>query len=62
MSKIAKMRFCFNCGAELGCYADHDPLDDCGKIECSRAARDCYQQERSEAHDQLDRDNGWDRW
>lgn len=60
MAKIAKMRFCFNCGEELGVYADHDPMDDCGKIECTRAARDCYAQEREEAHDRLDRDMGWD--
>lgn len=29
-----KMRHCFNCGEELGCYADYDPLDTCGKREC----------------------------
>jgi hypothetical protein len=53
------MRFCFNCGAELGCYADHDPLDDCGAQECQRAARDAHAQERDEAHERLDRDMGW---
>ncbi len=57
--KIPKMRFCFNCGAELGCYADHDPLDDCGAQECQRAARDAHAQERDEAHERLDRDMGW---
>lgn len=59
MTKPAKMHYCFNCGEELGCYADYNPLDDCGKRECTRAARDCYQ-EREEAHDRLDRDMGWD--
>lgn len=59
MSK-AKMRYCFNCGKELGVYAAYDPMDDCGAIECVRVARDCYHQERQEAHDQLDRDRGWD--
>lgn len=59
MSRPAKMRHCFNCGAELGVHADYEPLDDCGKRECVRAAQDAYQQERAEAHDQLDRDRGW---
>lgn len=57
--KATKMRHCFNCGAELGCYADYDPMDHCGKRECSRAAQDCFQQERDEAHEQLDHDRGW---
>lgn len=54
-----KMRHCFNCGKELGAYADHDPLDTCGKVECDRAASDAHRQEREEA---LDRDRGQDRW
>jgi hypothetical protein len=53
------MRHCFNCGEELGVYADHDPLDDCGKMECTRAARDARAQEREEAHERLDRDLGY---
>jgi len=59
MVKTPKMRHCFNCGAELGVYADHDPLDDCGAEECLRAARDAHAQERAEAHECLDRDMGW---
>jgi hypothetical protein len=59
MAKIAKMRHCFNCGVDLGVYADYHPLDDCGARECVRAAQDCYQQEREEAHEQLDRDMGY---
>lgn len=57
--KTPKMRHCFNCGEELGVYADYDPMDDCGKRECVRAAQDSYAQERQDAHDQLDRDRGW---
>lgn len=59
----SKMRYCFNCGAELdfmpsnSAYADR--LDTCGSKECERAARDAAQQEREEAHEQLDRDLGW---
>lgn len=39
MSKI-KMRFCFFCGDELGCYADYEPLDTCGKPECDEEAEE----------------------
>jgi hypothetical protein len=53
------MRYCFNCGAELGCYADYGRLDTCGAMECERAARDEARAERDEAHEQLDRDMGW---
>lgn len=59
MARAPKMRHCFNCGQELGVYTDYDPLDDCGQRECFRAAQDCYQQEREEAHEQLDRDMGY---
>ncbi len=54
-----KMRYCFNCGEELGEYAYHDPLDTCGKRECDRAAREGAEQEREEAHRRLDDDMGW---
>jgi hypothetical protein len=59
MPRTPKMRHCFNCGEELGVYADHDPLDDCGKLKCARAARDARAQEREEAHERLDRDLGY---
>jgi hypothetical protein len=57
-----KMRHCFNCGAELGMFADYDPLDICGARDCERAAQDAVRQQHDEAHDQLDRDMGWDRF
>ena len=56
---MAKMRHCFFCGEELGCYAEYDPLDTCGKAECDREARYARQAERQEAHDRLDDDMGW---
>jgi hypothetical protein len=62
MTNKPKMHHCFNCGEELGVYASQscfNELEDCGKLECTRAARDCYQAEREEAHEQLDRDMGW---
>lgn len=58
---MKKMRHCFNCGAELGVYADYDPLDTCGANECEREARIAVSQQRDEAHEQLDRDLGWGR-
>jgi hypothetical protein len=60
MPKTPKMRHCFYCGEELGVYADHDPLDTCGKQECEREARNQDRDEREEAHERLDRDMGWD--
>lgn len=56
----SKMRYCFNCGEQLGEYADYDPLDTCGKVECNREARHAARQERDEAHERLDREMGWD--
>jgi hypothetical protein len=53
------MHHCFYCGAELGCYADYHPLDTCGRLECAIGARDAYAEEREEALDELDRNNGW---
>jgi hypothetical protein len=55
----AKMRHCYNCGAEIGVYAGYDRLDTCGKQECEREARNAQAQEREEAHERLDRNNGW---
>ncbi|KKW92654.1 hypothetical protein YP76_06880 [Sphingobium chungbukense] len=52
--------YCFNCGADIGPKDRFsEPLDDCGALECVREARNAYQQERDEAHEQLDRDMGW---
>lgn len=58
-TKAPRMRHCFHCGAELGAYADWDPLDTCGAKECVRSARDAAIEEREEAHENLDRDMGW---
>jgi len=44
MPKQAKMRRCFNCGAEIGVYGDYDRLVTCGARECDRAARDAAAQ------------------
>jgi hypothetical protein len=57
----AQMRYCWNCGDEMGVIERkfYDPHDTCGKIECNREARYAEEVERSEAHDQLDRDMGW---
>lgn len=59
MKAPARMRHCFYCGEELGCYAEYEPLDTCGKSECEREARYARQIERDEAPEQLDKDRGW---
>ena len=38
----------------------YDRTDTCGKAECEREALYAAAAERQEAHDQLDRDMGWD--
>jgi ribosomal protein S27AE len=59
MPRTAKQRYCFNCGEDIGFYADYDPRDTCGKQECDREARNAFAEEREEAHERLDRDMGW---
>lgn len=61
---MKKMRYCFNCGAELGVLDsfDYDSLDTCGKSECIREAQSAERQRHDESHEQLDRDMGWDRF
>ena len=54
-----RMQHCFNCGAEIGVYTDHEPLDTCGKRECEREARNQTEMERADAHERLDDDMGW---
>lgn len=60
----AKMRHCCYCGAELGLIESrfYDRNDTCGALECEREMHSMLQAERDEAHDQLDRDMGWDRF
>jgi len=59
----SKERFCPYCGASMGIIEDcyYDRRDTCGERECARWARDEEQEERNNAHEQLDRDMGWDR-
>lgn len=56
-----KMRYCFNCGEELGMMtsSQYDPFDTCGKSACEREARYTMESDRADAHEQLDRDRGW---
>ncbi len=60
--KEKKMRHCFTCGTEIGRYTDYDNLDTCGEPECNREAQNVASMQRQDAHEQLDRDNGWDGW
>ena len=58
---MKKMQFCYFCGEELGIYdKPHRGRDTCGKSECNREARNDEAQERFDAHEELDRMNGWD--
>lgn len=56
-----KRHHCWNCGADMGVWDRRycDSTDTCGKQECERAAREAVEQQRDEAHEQLDRDLGW---
>ena len=44
---------------QLGVYADFDPLDNCGQIECVREAASQERAAHEYAHERLDRDMGW---
>lgn len=57
-----RMRYCAQCGCELGMFDDrhYERTDTCGKAECERNARDEELARREEAHDELDKLNGWD--
>ncbi len=58
------MHFCFNCGEELGMFEGKQrqrDFDTCGKRECYSAARDSESEMREQAHEELDRMNGWGR-
>lgn len=57
------MHYCFYCGEELGMFEwkqRQRDMDTCGKRECEREARQCAAEEREQAHEELDRMNGWD--
>jgi hypothetical protein len=59
---MKKMQHCFYCGEELGEYDNlGERYETCGKQECNREARNAENEERAEAHEQLDRERGWDR-
>ena len=60
--KQEKMLYCDYCGVEIGMGVRQwrEKLS-CGAKECDRAIRDEEMAEREEAHEQLDRDMGWDR-
>lgn len=54
-------RHCWCCGESMGIIQDrhYDRGDTCGQPQCERAARDAASMERDDAHERLDRDNGW---
>lgn len=55
-----RMQHCAWCGEELGVYeGGYREPESCGKPECNREIRGMYEEMREEAHEQLDRDMGW---
>lgn len=64
----SRERFCWYCGDSMGMVEDrnYDRMDTCGRSECEREAGNSRAAERDEAHENLDRQNGWadyrDRW
>jgi hypothetical protein len=56
-----KERFCWYCGDSMGLIESryYDRRDTCGKLECQREERAAYQEEREEAHRELDERMGW---
>lgn len=56
-----RVRHCPYCGEDMGFIEDryYERTDPCGKPSCNREAADVAREEREEAHDQLDREQGW---
>lgn len=56
-----KVSKCEHCGDDLGYEVEKHPGDIvvCVARECQRFERDCYREQRDEAHQRLDRDMGW---
>jgi hypothetical protein len=54
---------CAYCGDDMGPWNAYSRRGDCcGKGECQNFEREEARAEREEAHEQLDRDLGYDRW
>ena len=60
MDENAKMQYCDYCGDEIGAgHRYYRERMTCGKHECERWARGEEQDEREQAHEELDRNMGW---
>ena len=58
-----KVTHCEICGAALPIpEVRQGETVTCGRAECDREARAIAQQERDEAHEELDRQMGWREW
>ena len=57
-----KERFCFYCGDSMGFIEDrfYERRDSCGKLACAREEREALQEDRENAHRELDERMGWD--
>lgn len=59
---MRKVSHCENCGADLGGPVERyaNEMVTCGARECEREARDQEVMRRDAAHEQLDRDMGYE--
>lgn len=58
---MKKMQNCCWCGEELGVYdAPYNHADTCGNRECDREARGMHEEQREQAHHDLDQQMGLD--
>lgn len=59
---MRRVSHCENCGADLGGTVERYTYEmvTCGAPECEREARNQEAMERAAAHEQLDRDMGYD--
>lgn len=55
------VRSCPYCGDDMGFIEDRyfERTDPCGKTECNRDAAEADRADRHEAHEHLDREQGW---
>ena len=60
MPKNGSIQYCAYCGDEMGVWNSFSTsYDTCGKRECDRDAKDCEEEERGRAHEELDMNMGW---
>lgn len=56
-----RVRYCPYCGDDMGFIEtrSYESTDPCGKTECNREAAETERADRRDAHEALDREEGW---